>query len=101
MSKRKPLDNNEDLAKDFVFESSQSPTPDKKPKSKTTIESKNKTGSMSEKFKVAPKEPTVRLTVDLTETQHRKLSILAAKNGRKKAEIVRMLLDEALADIDD
>jgi len=45
---------------------------------------------------VPQKEATVRLTVDLTETQHRKLSILCARTGRKKAEIVRMLLSEAL-----
>jgi len=47
------------------------------------------------------KEPTVRLTVDLTEPVHRKLSILAAKTGRKKAEIVRFLLDEALKEVED
>jgi len=47
----------------------------------------------------AQKEPTVRFTVDQTETMHRKLSILAAKTGKKKAEIVRMLLDEALQEV--
>ncbi len=45
------------------------------------------------------KEPTIRLTVDLTETMHRNLSILAAKTGKKKAEIIRMLLDEALQEV--
>jgi len=45
------------------------------------------------------KEPTVRFTVDLTETMHRKLSILAARTGKKKAEIVRMLLDEVLQEV--
>jgi hypothetical protein len=45
------------------------------------------------------KEPTVRLTVDLPESMHRKLSILAAKTNRKKVEIVRFLLDEALKDV--
>lgn len=45
------------------------------------------------------KEPTIRFTVDLTETMHRKLSILAARTGKKKAEIVRMLLDEALQEV--
>ncbi|MBN3871639.1 hypothetical protein [Nostoc sp. JL33] len=38
----------------------------------------------------------IRLTVDLPKLMHRKLSVLAAKTGRKKAEIVRLLLDEAL-----
>jgi len=50
---------------------------------------------------VPQKEATVRLTVDLTETQHRKLSILCARTGRKKAEIVRMLLSEALNGIEE
>lgn len=47
------------------------------------------------------KEPTIRLTVDLPESTHRKLSVLAAKTSRKKVEIVRLLLDEALKDIEE
>jgi hypothetical protein len=44
------------------------------------------------------KEATVRLTVDLPKSTHTKLSILCAQNGLKKAEVVRMLLDDALKD---
>ena len=44
------------------------------------------------------KEVTVRLTVDLPKSTHTKLSILCAQNGLKKAEVVRMLLDDALKD---
>jgi hypothetical protein len=44
------------------------------------------------------KEATVRLTVDLLKSTHTKLSILCAQNGLKKAEVVRMLLDDALKD---
>jgi hypothetical protein len=47
------------------------------------------------------KEPTIRLTVDLPQSTHRKLSVLAAKTSRKKVEIVRLLLDEALKDVDE
>ncbi|MDJ0800871.1 MAG: KilA-N domain-containing protein [Calothrix sp. MO_167.B12] len=47
------------------------------------------------------KEPTVRVTVDLAESMHRKLSLLAAQTGRKKAEIVRFLLDEALQEVEE
>ncbi|WP_373527389.1 CopG family transcriptional regulator [Nostoc sp.] len=47
------------------------------------------------------KEPTIRLTVDLSESMHRKLSVLAAKTSRKKVEIVRLLLDEALKDVEE
>ena len=43
----------------------------------------------------------VRFTVDLPESMHRKLSILSAKTGRTKADIVRMLLDEKLKDLED
>lgn len=48
-----------------------------------------------------PKEATIRLTVDLPESMHQKLSMLAARTRRKKAEIVRYLLDEALKDVKD
>ncbi|MBH8565902.1 GIY-YIG nuclease family protein [Nostoc sp. CENA67] len=43
----------------------------------------------------------IRLTVDLPESMHRKLSVLAAKTGRKKAEIIRLLLDEAFQDVEE
>jgi predicted DNA-binding protein len=52
------------------------------------------------KFQTPPKEATVRFTVDLPASMHRKLSILAARTGKKKAEIVRVLLDEALENVD-
>jgi hypothetical protein len=56
---------------------------------------------MSQLQPATPKEPTIRLTVDLTESMHRKLSVLAAKTGRKKVEIVRFLLDEALKEVEE
>lgn len=46
-----------------------------------------------------PKEATVRITVDLAESMHRKLSMLSARTGRKKAEIVRTLLEDLLQDV--
>lgn len=49
---------------------------------------------------VVTKEATVRFTVDLPESMHRNLSILAAKKGQSKADIIRMVLDEALAGIE-
>jgi predicted DNA-binding protein len=42
------------------------------------------------------KEATVRFTVDMSETLYRKLSMLAAKTGDKKVDIVRMLLEDWL-----
>jgi hypothetical protein len=56
---------------------------------------------MTRLMEVTEKEATVRLTVDLAESVHRKLSILSAKSGKKKAEIIRLLLDEALAQIEE
>jgi hypothetical protein len=57
------------------------------------------TSLMSRLMQNAPeKEATVRLTVDLPKSTHTKLSILCAQNGLKKAEVVRMLLDDALKD---
>lgn len=48
---------------------------------------------------VVTKEATVRFTIDLPESMHRDLSILAAKRGVSKADLVRMLLDDALEDV--
>jgi len=55
--------------------------------------------TLMDKFQTPPKEATVRFTVDLPASMHRKLSILAARTGKKKAEIVRVLLDEVLEDV--
>lgn len=108
---RKPLDDS--LADVFVYGTSEAtPIPlesqrlpsatdtDTPSQSTEPIKPQNKSRVM-DKLMSAPvqKEPTVRFTVDLTETMHRKLSILAARTGKKKAEIVRMLLDEALQEV--
>lgn len=52
-----------------------------------------------DKFHTPPRESTIRFTVDLSPSMHRKLSLLAARTGKKKAEIVRLLLDEALENV--
>lgn len=64
-------------------------------------EKPNKKSSLMEKLQLEAKEGTKRFTIDLRESLHRKLSILAAKTGRTKADIVRMLLDDALEDINE
>jgi len=46
------------------------------------------------------KEATVRFTVNRSESLHRKLSMLAAKTGRKKVDIVWMLLEDGLKEVD-
>jgi hypothetical protein len=55
----------------------------------------------SSRFPIRQKEASVRLSVELPNSTHRKLSILAAKTGRNKAEIVRMLLEQALKEVED
>lgn len=61
----------------------------------SVTEKQPKQSPLVDKFQTPPKEATVRFTVDLPQSMHRKLSILAAKTGQKKADIVRVLLDEA------
>jgi macrodomain Ter protein organizer (MatP/YcbG family) len=60
-----------------------------------------KTSKLMDKLQAESKEATKRFTVDLKESTHRKLSILAAKTGRTKADIVRLLLDETLEDTEE
>ncbi len=55
--------------------------------------------SLMEKLQLQPKEATKRFTVDLEESLHRDLSILAAQTGRTKADIVRMLLRDAIQNL--
>jgi hypothetical protein len=57
--------------------------------------------TIMQKLQLEPKEATKRFTIDLSEGMHRKLSILSARTGRTKADIVRMMLDEMLVDVAD
>ena len=99
--RRKTLD--DALAEQFVYggdepKAEQPPVseePESPPTSPEPATSKDKISkelSLMEKLQVQPKEVTKRFTVDLPETMHRKLSILAARTGRTKADIVRLLL---------
>jgi hypothetical protein len=60
-----------------------------------------KSSLLIDRFQTPPKEATVRFTVDLPASMHRKLSLFAARTGKKKAEIVRVLLNEALERVND
>jgi hypothetical protein len=60
----------------------------------------SKEPSLMSKLQAPDKEATVRFTVDMSESLHRKLSMLAAKTGRKKVDIVRMLLEDGLKETD-
>jgi hypothetical protein len=60
----------------------------------------SKEPSLMSKLQAPDKEATVRFTVDMSETLHRKLSMLAARTGRKKVDIVRMLLEDGLKEVE-
>ncbi len=125
MTKRQRKSLDDSLAKDFVFggdkpETEAAPTPEVEPEAEAEeitavedespsiapieekpVEKSNKESSLMKKLQVEAKEGTKRFTIDLRESVHRKLSILAAKTGRTKADIVRMLLDDALEDVNE
>ena len=60
----------------------------------------SKESSLMSKLQAPDKEATIRFTVDMSESLHRKLSMLAARTGRKKVDIVRMLLEEGLKEVE-
>ncbi|MEG4455896.1 hypothetical protein [Microcoleus sp. N9_A1] len=65
-----------------------------------TVPIQSKEPSLMSKLQAPDKEATVRFTVDMSETLHRKLSMLAARTGRKKVDIVRMLLEDGLKEVE-
>lgn len=46
-----------------------------------------------------PREKPIRVSLDLTPEMHRKLTALANRTGRKKSEILRILLEQAFDEI--
>lgn len=78
----------------------QSSTPELLSPESSTPEASPVKESIMSKLQIAEKEATVRFTVDMSKSLHRKLSILAAKTGRKKVDIVRIFLEEGLKNIE-
>ena len=91
-----------EVEEEFIAEAEPTPTTPmpEKPAKKSNKES-NKESSLMQKLQLEAKEPTKRFTIDLRESVHRKLSILAAKTGRSKADIIRMVLDDVLEDVEE
>lgn len=52
------------------------------------------TASVSGSFKEAPEEYPKRLTLDLTEEQHRKLKVYAVTNGTTMNKLLRDYIDQ-------
>jgi hypothetical protein len=65
-----------------------------------SIPVQSKESSLTHRLQAPDKEATVRFTVDMSESLHRQLSMLAARTGRKKVDIVRMLLEEGLREVE-
>ena len=78
-----------------------SPEPEPQPKvqkkPKTQTKTKKKELNVNDRLQPVEREATVRITVDLPESLHKRLSIYCATSGNKKAEVVRVLLDEYLS----
>jgi hypothetical protein len=105
--KRKPLDSPENQ---FVYNvqepertpipATPEPTPTPPSQRKPSSSSESSESTLIKKLQAFQKEPTVRFTVDLSESLHRKLAAAASKAGCKKVDIVRMLLENGLKDIE-
>lgn len=107
MIKRKPLD--ETLVNEFVYGESSTKLQNNEIKDNKNSEKTDKSPKQKKENKTImdkiienndTKERTIRFTVDLPESLHTKLSILAAKSKRKKAEIVRILINDVLEDFE-
>jgi hypothetical protein len=114
MTKRQRKSLDDSLASEFVFggdkaETEASPIPEEEVtivesestniapmKEEKPVEKQSQELSLIDKLQLQPKEATKRFTIDLEESLHRDLSILAAQTGRTKADIVRMLLRDAI-----
>ena len=75
-------------------------TPDSEAPAAELIPVQSKESSLTHRLQAPDKEVMIRFTVDMSESLHRKLSMKAAKTGRKKVDIVRMLLQDGLKDVD-
>jgi|GEM_PF-490119 hypothetical protein len=86
------------ITPETVLPTAKPPQPEVSAPQPVSIQSKEP--SLMSKLQAPDKEATVRFTVDMSETLHRKLSMLAARTGRKKVDIVRMLLEDGLKETD-
>ncbi|MBD0388282.1 MAG: CopG family transcriptional regulator [Nostoc sp. C3-bin3] len=94
-ARRKRLDDNAD---NFIFGN-------EKPDQKTTGAAKKtekKSNNLLDKLiqESTPRERPIRVSLDLSPEMHSKLTNLANRTGRKKAEILRVLLEQAFEEID-
>ena len=87
---RKKLSDNE---AEFIKGSSSPATSSPQPKQKTIPDD---IMQILEPQQKPPKPATIRFTADLPEELHRRLTLAAAKAGKRKVDLVRELLDRIL-----
>lgn len=88
----------EATSENAIFESPEPASPKTKKLNVAATTKKPPSSKLINKLTQSPKEASVRFTVDLSESLHQRLSLLSATTGMKKAEIVRLLLNDALED---
>ncbi|NJR71068.1 MAG: hypothetical protein HC771_22375 [Synechococcales cyanobacterium CRU_2_2] len=76
------------------------PTPSTKTTPKTTPKTSTPQTTAKDRLMQAKpaKEASTRITIDLPQSLHKKLSIFCAQQGATKAEVVRELLKDLLAE---
>lgn len=94
-AKRKRLDDN---AGKFIFGNDE---PDKKTKEAAKKPEKQSNDLLDKLTQQSnPREKPFRISLDLSPEMYFKLTKLATRTGRKKAEILRVLLEQAFEGID-
>lgn len=105
MSKRRSMADDDAAA--FVFgqeddsKSESSPTPKPEPKSQAPKSISKKSRAIDQLMKTTEQERQVRITVDLAASQHQELTLASAKLGKSKAEIIRALVNDFLAELNE
>lgn len=85
-------------------ETSEPKSPPRKPSASASKKTASKppakkTRAIDKLMQTTNQERQVRITVDLAESQHRGLTMAAAQLGQSKADIIRALLEDFLADL--
>ncbi|MBD2044128.1 ribbon-helix-helix protein, CopG family [Coleofasciculus sp. FACHB-64] len=99
MTPKKPRKTLNAAADKFIFGEPKPEAADEKLSSSPLV---SEPGGLLEKLQKeeSPKERPIRVSLDLSPEMHRRLTNLANRTGRKKSEVLRILLAEALAEVE-
>ena len=105
MSKRRSMADDDAAAFVFGEDRDRNPDPSPKPepvsKPRSRKSSTKKSRAIDQLMETAEQERQVRITVDLAASQHQELTLASARLGKSKAEIIRALVDDFLAELND